>query len=344
MERSRELFERYSRQTILAQIGTHGQARLTAASAAIIGLGATGGFIAELLTRAGVGHIRLIDRDTVDLSNLQRQVLYGEPEIGMPKAEVAAERLRVANSEIDLEAIARDVNPGTISTLLGDASIIMDGTDNIRTRFLVNDFAVAQGIPWVYSGAIGTGGMEMAIIPGETPCIRCMMPQAPPAGALPTCDVAGVLNTVPAVIGSIAATDAIQIITGQVKSDKGTGRLHIFDAWEHTLDTVRVPRDSNCSCCGKRQFDHLSSLMHESTIPLCGSGSVHITPLRSMEIRLDELAIRLHPLGDVRCTRYMVRFRTGTVDLSIFNDGRAIVRGVQDEASARGLYARYVGE
>ena len=336
--------ERYCRQTILAQIGMHGQARLAAASAAIVGLGATGGFIADLLTRAGVGHIRLIDRDTVDLSNLQRQVLYGEPEIGIPKAEAATKRLRSVNSGIDLEAMAKDVNPGTIGALLGDTGIIMDGTDNIRTRFLINDFAVLRGIPWVYSGAVGTGGMEMAVIPGETPCIRCLMPEAPPAGSLPTCDVAGVLNTVPAVIGSIAVTDAIQVITGQLKSDEGAGRLHIFDAWEHTLDTVKVPRDGGCLCCGKRQFDHLSLRVHESAIPLCGSGSVQITPLEPMKIRLDELAARLHLLGEVRYTRYMVRFRTGELELSIFEDGRAIVRGARDETAARGLYARYIGE
>ncbi len=336
--------ERYSRQTILAQIGSRGQARISAARVAIVGLGATGGFMADLLARAGVGHIRLIDRDIVEISNLQRQVLYDERGSGMPKAEAAAERLTAVNSGIDLEPVVREVNPGTIGGLLGDAGIIMDGTDNIRTRFLINDFAVRNGIPWIYSGVVGTGGMEMAVIPGETACIRCLMPEEPAAGALPTCDVAGVLNTVPAVIGSIAVTEAIQVITDRWKSDEGTGRLHIFDAWEHSLETIKVPRDGGCTCCGKRRFDHLSSPVRQGTIPLCGSGAVQIVPLHPMKIRLDELAARLDHLGGVRCTKFMVRFTTGGVELSIFGDGRAIVRGARDEAAARGLYARYIGE
>lgn len=344
MERSREPFERYSRQTILNEIGKAGQVRLEKSRIAIVGLGATGGVIAELLTRAGVGHLKLIDRDTVELSNLQRQVLYSEDDIQLPKADAAAARLHQVNSDITIEAVIRDLHSGNVEELLGDRDLVMDGTDNIQTRFLINDFAVKHSIPWIYSGVIGTGGMEMAIIPGVTPCQRCLMPAVPPAGAILTCDTAGVMNTAPAVIASIATTDAMKILLERFETLNDTGRLTIFDAWENSLTHLNLIRNENCLCCIHQQFDHLSVSIRDLATPLCGNGSVQINPIRPMEIGLEELAGRLRRLGEVRETRHMIRFRSENKEISIFDDGRAIVHGAKNEAMARALYARYIGE
>jgi molybdopterin/thiamine biosynthesis adenylyltransferase len=344
MERNQASFERYSRQTILTEIGRSGQDMLSVSRIAIVGLGATGGIIAELLTRAGVGHVRLIDRDTVELSNLQRQILYTEDYVGLAKADAAAARLCRVNSDIKIEAVPRDLHPGNIEELLGDRHLVMDGTDNIQTRFLINDFSVKHSIPWIYSGVIGTGGMEMAIIPGVTPCQRCLMPVVPPAGAILTCDTAGVMNTAPAIIASIATTDAMKILLDRFETLNGTGRLTIFDAWENSLTHLNIIRNENCLCCIHQQFDHLSVSIRDLATPLCGNGSVQINPERPMEIGLEELAGRLRRLGNVRMTRHMIRFRSGDNEFSIFDDGRAIVHGAKNEAMARALYARYIGE
>lgn len=333
---------RYSRQTILKEIGTIGQERIGSSRVAVVGIGATGGIIAELLARAGAGHLRLIDRDTVELSNLQRQILYDETDVGMAKTDAAASRLQKVNSGIVVDSVAKDLHPGNVESLLKDCDLIMDGTDNIQTRFLINDFAVKHTIPWVYSGAIGTSGMEMAIIPDKTPCIRCLMPVAPPAGALPACDIAGVLNTVPAIVGSLATTDAFKILTGS--QFQSFGQLTVFDAWENSFNHVVVNRREDCTCCERHQFENLSAHIRGLATPLCGGRSVQINPMRPMEISLEELASRLQDLGEVRCSRHMLRFSNGSKELSIFNDGRAIVRGVKDEAEARALYSRYIGE
>ncbi|HIH04029.1 MAG TPA: NAD(P)H-binding protein [Methanoregulaceae archaeon] len=334
---------RYSRQIILKEIGTIGQERIGSSRIAVVGLGATGGIIAELLARAGAGHLRLIDRDTVEFSNLQRQILYDETDVGMAKTDAAANRLQRINNGIEVEPVAKDLHPDNIEPLLKDCDLIMDGTDNIQTRFLINDFAVKHAIPWIYSGAIGTSGMEMAIIPGKTPCIRCLMPVAPPAGALPACDIAGVLNTVPAIVGSLATTDAFKILT-ETQPRTNFGQLTVFDAWENSFDHVIVSRREDCTCCEGHQFEYLSARIRGLATRLCGRGSIQINPMRPMEIGLEELARRLHDLGEVRCIRHMIRFKNGSKELSIFNDGRAIIRGVKDEAEARALYSRYIGE
>lgn len=335
---------RYHRQTILKEIGEAGQRRLGSSRVAVVGLGATGGIIAELLARAGTGYLRLIDRDTAELSNLQRQVLYDEDDIGMAKADAAAGRLEEVNSAIVIEAEAKDLHPGNIGALLGDCDLIMDGTDNIQTRFLLNDFAVKHSIPWVYSGAIGTDGMEMAIIPDRTPCIRCLIPVAPPAGALPTCDIAGVLNTVPAIVASLATTDAFRILTGRGEFPEGTGNLTVFDAWRNSFDHVIVSRRDDCACCKKHDYQSLTVQARGLASPLCGGGAVQINPVRPMELSLEDLALRLRQVGEVRCSRHMIRFAAENGELSVFADGRAIVRGVKDEAAARAFYSRYIGE
>jgi len=335
---------RYARQAILPVIGKDGQEKFGKSRVAVVGLGATGGIISELLARAGIGFIRLIDRDIVELSNLQRQVLYNEEDVGLAKADAAFLKLHGSNSEIEVEPVAKDLHPGNIESLLGDCTLIMDGTDNIQTRFLINDFAVKHAIPWVYSGAVGTGGMVMAVIPERTPCVRCLMPVAPPAGALPTCDVAGVLNTVTTIMGSIATTEGFKIIVQPEKFSDMTGQLIIFDAWDQSLSTIVVTREESCTCCGKHEYHYLSAKIQGMATPLCGSGSVQINPMRPMELSLAELARRLSELGEVKQTRHMVRFRTGDKELSIFDDGRAIAHGVRDESEARALYARYIGE
>lgn len=336
--------ERYSRQMVLPEIGRAGQERISQGHIAVVGLGATGGMIAELLARAGVGHITLIDRDTVELSNLQRQVLYCEDDLGLAKADAAAVRLTNVNSGIELEPVAQDLHSGNIGDILGDVTLIMDGTDNVQTRFLINDYAVKNTIPWIYSGALGTCGMEMPILPGITPCLRCFMRVMPPAGSLPTCDMAGVLNTATSIISSVAVTDALRILTGKIEKNPGTGTLTIFDPWEKAFSQVTVNREKNCTTCQKQEYEYLSLRIRELATSLCGSGSVQIHPVRPMEIGLVSLAERLRPLGEVTTSRHMIRFKTGETELSIFEDGRAIVRGVRNAAAARALYARYIGE
>jgi adenylyltransferase/sulfurtransferase len=333
---------RYGRQIILKEIGAVGQEKIGSSRIAVVGLGATGGVIAELLARAGAGHLRLIDRDTVEITNLQRQILYDETDVGMVKADAAASRLQKVNADCAIESVATDLHSGTIASLLADCDVIMDGTDNVQTRFLINDFAVKHTVPWVYSGAIGTSGMEMAILPEQTACIRCLMPVVPPAGALPSCDVAGVLNTVPAIVGSLAVTDAVKIVTG-APFPEGSGELTIFDAWNRQFDRVVVDRRAECTCCGEQHFEQLSTHVRGLVTPLCG-GAYQINPMRPMEIRLEDVARRWKDVGEVRGTRHLVRLKVEDRELSIFADGRAIVRGGKSEAEARALYARYVGE
>lgn len=335
--------DRYCRQVLLPEIGTGGQRKLGESRAVIVGLGALGSSVANSLVRAGIGQVVLIDRDLVELHNLQRQILYTEEDVNRPKAVAAAEMLQKINSSIEIETHTNDLNGTNAEKLLLGADVILDGTDNLPTRFLINDVCVKHGIPWIYAGAVGTTGMVMPILPGRTPCFRCLVPSLPGPGLLQTCDIAGVLNTAPVLIASLECSLAYRILTDQIDTGDGTSYLVHVDGWRQTFDTMVIRRRANCRCCGEGHRDFLDAVSREMITSLCGRDAIQITPATPLEISLEELKIRLSRLGEVRFTPYMLTFKSGPEEISIFRDGRAIIKGTKDEAMARSAYARYIG-
>jgi len=263
---------RYSRQVILEVIGEGGQEQLLDSSVAIIGCGALGTVISNNLVRAGIGKVGIIDRDLVEISNLQRQTLFDEMDIGRPKAKIAAGKLRKVNSQIAIESIVDDVHPTNIESLIDGYDLIIDATDNMETRLLLNDACIKSDIPWIYGGAIGTYGMSMNIIPGKTPCFRCLVPDLPGAGSQATCDTAGILNTIPAVIGSIESTEAIKILLGDAPSK----HLVVYDIWKHRFQSIEIPKAKACVCCVEHRYEFLEAKTSELITPLCGSNAIQI--------------------------------------------------------------------
>ncbi len=332
--------ERFSRQIRFAPFGPQGQESLHAATAVIVGCGALGTIQASLLARAGTGTIHLIDRDYVEENNLQRQLLYTEADAhqGLPKAEAARRHLLEANSGVQIEAHVSDLNPANAEDLLSAAGVILDGTDNFETRYLINDFAVREAIPWIYGAAVGSYGIAMPILPGDSACFRCVYPE-PPVGAQPTCETAGVLGPVTSLIGSLQAMEAIKILSGR----RGSVRRSIFtaDLWHGPIRESGMPaRDPDCGCCGRREFTWLNG--RRAPVSLCGRNAVQIHELRR-PIDLAELALRLEGLGSVRSNEFALRFTTGDHEITVFPDGRAIVKGTTDIGVARGIYAKYIG-
>lgn len=330
--------ERYSRQTLFAGIGEPGQARLLQSSVVIAGCGALGSFQAAALARAGIGRLRLIDRDYVEPSNLQRQWLYEESdaEDALPKAAAAERRLRAINSSIRIEGLVADITPETIEDLFANPDLILDGTDNFDTRYLINDYAVRAGIPWIYGGAVGSYGVTMPVVPGLTACLKCVYPE-PPSGAQPTCDTAGILGPATALVASLQVSQALRILTGAGPVRK----IASADVWTGELRQLNLPApDPACPACGQRRFIHLDA-HRRAPISLCGRNAVQIHEL-SRPLELDALARRLRPLGTVRSNDFAVRFETPPYMLTVFSDGRVIVKGTTDPAIARSLYARYI--
>ncbi|MCS6952780.1 MAG: ThiF family adenylyltransferase [Bryobacterales bacterium] len=333
--------DRYSRQILFAGLGEEGQQRLMESCAVIVGCGALGNFQADALARAGVGRIRLIDRDYVEWSNLQRQCLFEEAdaEQALPKAVAAARRLQRVNSQIQLAPVVADLTPENAEELLGGAGVVLDGTDNFETRYLVNDFCVSRGIPWIYGGAVGSYGIAMPVLPGETPCLKCLYP-SPPAADQPTCETAGVLNVVPQLVAAVQTAEALKILAGRGRAV--SRRITTVDLWTGVLRQIELPaRDPQCLACGRRSFLHLEG-SGRAPISLCGRNAVQIHE-RTRPIDLTALAGRLSRLGQVRHNEFAVRFVTPPYELMIFSDGRAIIKGTTDPALARSLYARYVG-
>lgn len=333
--------DRYSRQIRFGEIGEDGQRRLSNSRVAIVGCGALGSTQAELLARAGVGFLRVIDRDYIEWSNLQRQMLFDEKdaEAALPKAAAAATRLKAVNSSIEIEAAVGDLTPVTADDLLGDVHLVMDGTDNFETRYLINDFALSHGVPWIYGGAIGSCGMKMPIIPGETCCLRCMLPE-PPSGTQATCETAGVLGPVTATIAALQVADALVILTGHQNQLPGT--ITIVDVWSSEIQQVPQPKPTpNCPACGLREFSYLMG-KRRAPISLCGRNAVQIHD-RKRHLDLKELASRLGSVGTVRVNEFALRAQIESFDLTVFPDGRAIVKGTTDVGVARSLYARYIG-
>ncbi len=333
--------ERYSRQILFGGIGEVGQRALLAAHVALVGCGATGAAAAALLARAGVGTLTLIDRDYVEWSNLQRQVLFEESDAaeGLPKAEAARRRIARFSHATEVRAHVADLVPGNIHSLLQDAAIILDATDNFETRYLLNDYAVEQGKPWIYAGAIGATAATMNIFPAETACLACIFPE-PPGGVIDTCDTAGIVNAAVNLAASLQTAEAIKWITGDTSGMRRT--LLSWDLWtgERSEVTVAHPR-ADCAVCGRRQFVHLTG-ENRPTITLCGRNAVQIHEHRR-PLDLAALEQRLRPQGTVQRTAMLLRFEQGKHRITVFPDGRAMIQGTTDAAVARSLYARFVG-
>lgn len=335
------LQDRYSRQVLFSGIGVEGQRKLGRSRVAVVGCGATGTCVSALLARAGVGRLRIIDRDYVEPSNLQRQSLFDEADAAesLPKAVAAARKIAAFNSEIEVRAEVADLTPENIHALLVDADLILDATDNFETRYLVNDFAVKQGKPWIYAAAVAAYAVTMNVIPGETACLSCVFP-APPQGTVETCDTAGILNSAVTLVGSIQATEALKFLTGA--RDKLRRTLLSFDVWSNDRAEVAANRPRpGCQTCEKREFVHLSG-QGRPQITLCGRNSVQIHE-RHRPVDFAEMTGRLQPHGAVKHNDFVLKFWREPYELTLFPDGRAIIKGTTDTAVARSLYARFVG-
>jgi adenylyltransferase/sulfurtransferase len=336
-----ELFDRYSRQILFHGVGLEGQHRLAAAHVAIVGCGATGSAVASLLARSGVGTIRIIDRDYVEPSNLQRQSLFDEADAkeSLPKAIAGARRIAAFNSEIVVEAQVADLSPDNIEVLLEGVHLVLDGTDNFETRYLVNDYAVNRGIPWIYAAAVGSYGVTLNVLPRTTACMACVFPESP-HGTFETCDTAGILNSAVNLVASIETTEALKFLVGAV--DKMRRTLLSFDVWsnERAEVSATMPR-SGCRACGERNFVHLAG-EGRPHITLCGRNSVQIHE-RHRPVNFSEMDKRLRPHGTVRHNDFVLKFWREPYEMTLFPDGRAIIKGTTDTAVARSLYARYVG-
>ncbi|MGC2636105.1 MAG: ThiF family adenylyltransferase [Acidobacteriaceae bacterium] len=335
------LAERYSRQVLFPGIGPAGQEKLLRSHAAVVGVGATGAAAAGLLARAGVGTLTLIDRDFVEESNLQRQVLFDESDAraALPKAEAARRRIAAFAGQIDVRAHIADLVPANVHDLLRGADIVLDATDNFETRYLLNDYAVEQGRPWIYAAAVGSYAATMNILPGETACLACIFPE-PPGGAVETCDTAGILNTAVNLAASIEVTEALKSLVGA--RDKMRRTLLSCDVWTNEWSEIAVgPPRPECKVCGVRDFAHLRG-EGRPHITLCGRNSVQIHE-RSRPVDLAEMEARLRPHGTVRRNDMLLRFERGDHTMTLFADGRAIIQGTSDIAVARSLYARFVG-
>ena len=333
--------ERYSRQMLFAPIGEAGQRKLARARIAVVGCGATGSALLSLLARAGVGYLRIIDRDYIERSNLQRQMLFDEADAAesLPKAIAAGRKIAAFNSEITVEPHAADLTPDNVEDLLCDVEIVLDGTDNFETRYLINDFAVDRNVPWIYAAGVASYAVTMNILPGETACLACIFPDSP-RGIVETCDTSGILNSAVNFVASVAATEALKLAVGA--RDKVRRTLLSYDVWTNDFATVNADKPrSGCRACQERDFIHLAG-EGRPHITLCGRNSVQIHE-RERPIDFDEISRRLTPHGEVKHNDFVLRFWRDPYELTLFPDGRAIIKGTTDTAIARSLYARFVG-
>jgi adenylyltransferase/sulfurtransferase len=342
-EEKRKFEERYSRQILFPGIGVEGQRRLAAGRVAIVGCGATGSALAQLLARAGVGKLRIIDRDYVEASNLQRQSLFDETDASesLPKAIAAARKIAAFNSEIEVEARVEDLVPRNIEALLEGMDVILDGTDNFETRYLVNDYAVKNSVPWIYAAAVGSYGVTLNVLPGTTACLACIFPDTP-QGMVETCETSGILNTAVNVVASVAATEAVKMLVGGEALGRLRKTLWSLDVWtnDHAEIAAGKPR-AECRACGERDFVHLAG-EGRPHITMCGRNSVQIHE-RARPIDFAEMERRLELLGTVRHNEFVLKFWREPYEMTLFPDGRAIIKGTTDTGVARSLYARYVG-
>ena len=337
------LQEKYSRQMLFAGIGEEGQARLLASSAVIVGCGAIGAAAANLLVRAGVGRMRIIDRDFVEPSNLQRQTLFDEADArdALPKAVAAERKLRAINASVAVEGVVADLTPQNAEALLSGFDVILDGTDNFETRFLINDFAVQSARPWIYAAAVASYGLTMTVRPGVTPCLACLLESAGTGQGLEdTCDTIGVLGPIVNLIASLEVAEAMKLLAG--REETLHGRLISCDVWSGHFQSVRVARNPGCRACARREFSYLEG-QSQPHITMCGRDSVQVHE-RGRALDLAALRTRLAAtVADVRHNDFLLRFRIPPYEMTVFADGRAILKGTKDPAVARSLYARYIG-
>ncbi len=329
---------RYARHLVLPEIGEEGHSKIRGGEVAVFGLGALGSTIADSLARTGVGKLKVIDRDFVEMSNLNHQVLYDEGDIGKPKAEAAKERILEINSEVEVEAKAVNIGPDNIESLIEGVDIVLDGTDNMEVRYITNDVCVKLGIPWIYTAVLATYGMTKNIMPEKNACLRCFYPEKPSPGSMETCESAGVLFTLPRVMGNIAATEGVKYLMDKPWREE----LLTFDIWDYDFELTEVNRrESSCETCGERNFEFLET--EEDTITeLCGRDSVQVTPAKREDVDLQRLKDRYE--NSERMGEQMVRISVEDHTINIFSDGRAIIEGTENPKKAQSLYSRYIGK
>jgi adenylyltransferase/sulfurtransferase len=338
--------DRYSRQMRFYGVGEPGQKKLLDSHVTLCGCGALGTVLANALVRAGVGHLRLIDRDFIETNNLQRQVLFDEHDVAenLPKAEAAARKLGAINSSVHVEPVVTDIDRTNIVELCRDADLILDGTDNFEVRYLINDVAVKLGKPWVYGGCIGSHGQVMTIIPGETPCLRCVFEAAPAPGEAGTCETAGVLSPIVNIVASYQVTEAIKLLTGH--KEQINRELIYVDVWENIQKKIKIAKlhgTVDCPCCKHHRFEWLEGEHGTQTTSLCGRNAVQVSHRTAGALNFEEMARHLETLGDVSYNRFMLKFEAEGHQFTVFPDGRAIIKGTSDVDKARTLYAKYVG-
>jgi adenylyltransferase/sulfurtransferase len=337
--------DRYSRQVLFEPIGRQGQDRLGKSSAVIIGCGALGAIHAETLARAGLARITLVDRDFVEESNLHRQLMFEESDARqrLPKAVAAARRINRINSSVNVQPVVADVSCDNIEDLVDGSHVILDGTDNFETRFLINDAAIKMRIPWIYGAAVGSYGLTMTVMPAAGPCLRCVLEARPEPGSGPTCDTAGVIAPIIAVIGSIQSAEALKILVGDLdKLHRSLIRVDLWDFQLHRIDLSGRTTSTGCAACSG-EYEYLRGKGRQGATALCGRNAVQVSSPGVSRIDFSELARRLRPLGEVSFNEYLLRFHIDEYDITVFPDARSIIRGTGDLATARNLYARYIG-
>ena len=338
------MMDRYSRQILFEGVGEEGQRRMRASRVLVVGCGALGSAQVEMLARAGVGRLRVVDRDFVEESNLQRQTMFTEADARerVPKAVAAARRVAEINSDVECAGEVADVSASNVERLVEGCDVVLDGTDNFATRFLLNDACVKHGVAWVYGAAVGSYGVTMTVRPRVSPCLRCVFTEVPAAASAPTCDTAGVIMPIIEVVAAVQVAEALKLLTGRVESLHGS--LMQFDVWRNEWRRIALKeRAPDCPACALGRFASLAAGAGDMTTVLCGRNAVQVTPARASSVDLDSLAARLRSAGDVKVNPYLVRLSAGGYELTVFKDARAIVRGTDDAAVARTLYARYVG-
>ena len=348
---SSDPLDRYSRQVRVPGVGKAGQQKLMQSRVTLCGVGALGTVLANTLVRAGVGFVRVVDRDFVEPSNLQRQVLFDESDVmlNLPKAEAAAAKLRAINSTVTIEPLVADIERTNIETLCEGADLILDGTDNFEVRYLINDVSIKHNIPWVYGGAVGTEGMTMTILPGETPCLQCVFEQSPGPGEVGTCETAGVLGPVVSIVASYQAAEAIKILAG--KREACNRELFTLNVWENTTRRVKIAplkgRKGKCPACGTRAFEWLAGAHGTQSTSLCGRNAVQVSHRRPTGLNFQELAKALPATGPVTVNKFLLKATVADggsdYEFTVFADGRAIIKGTDDVERARALYAKYIG-
>ncbi len=330
---------RYSRQILLPEIGAKGQKELEGSTAVVIGCGALGTHALSFLVRAGVGKVKVIDRDIVEESNLQRQTLFVEEDIGRAKAKVAQERLKAVNSTVEVRGDVIDLSYANIIAVVRGSTVVLDATDNMDTRFLLNDACVKLGIPWIYAGAVGVSGMVMPVVE-DGPCLRCVFPSPPQPGELPTCDTVGIVNTLPAMVASLEVTEAFKIMQGK----KPSKELMFLDVWQAELQKINVKKNPECEACGKHNYEFLQAKKRKMAASLCGRNAVQIVPASPMRGDLKPLKKKLDRLGKTSMVDGLLRFNAKGIELTVFPDGRTIVGGTTDLARAKTIFSKYVGD